>query len=273
MKHAKVLTISEASCFGGDGIQADLKTFDTFGCYGASVITAIASENSRHLISVNGVLTGDLEDQLRAVFEDISFSAVKLGLLPTANVVNSVAEKLKKYKPQHIVCDPVLLLWDREILGKKDLIPAYVEKIFPLAEMITPNIHEAEMLTGLTISNWDDVERAAEKFREMGARSVIIKGGQFNGQAADFFLDNGRPRVIRSEYVDTDNTFGSGSAFSSAIAAGLANGRSAFEAVNDAKRFVYLGIKNAFSVSKRRKRKDADPEDNRIINPINFFGE
>lgn len=247
----KVLTIAGSDCSGGTGIQADLKTFSAFGCYGASVITSVVAENTQRVISVLNVPTDEVANQLDAVFEDIEFSAVKLGMLPTPEIAAAVAEKLAQYNPPHIVCDPVLAVTSGDTLSKSEVIPVYVEKIFPLAEIITPNIPEAEAFTGIKINEWDDIENAAAELHRMGARNVIVKGGHSDGeQAIDFLLDNGIPRVIRSERVNSPNTHGTGCALSSAIAAGLADGCRLFEAVNDAKRYVYLAIKNSYTVGK-----------------------
>ncbi len=247
----KVLTIAGSDCSGGAGIQADLKTFSAFGCYGASVITSVFAENTRRFISAHNVPADDVRNQLDAVFEDIEFSAVKLGMLPTPEIIEAVAEKLARYAPPHIVCDPVLSAASGDTLSGSGVIPAYVEKIFPLAEIITPNIPEAEAFTGIKINEWDDIENAAAKLREMGARNVLVTGGHSTGeQAIDFFLNDGIPRVIRSERVSSPNTHGAGCTLSSAIAAGLADGCRLFEAVNDAKRYVYLAIKKSYTVGK-----------------------
>ncbi len=247
----KVLTIAGSDCSGGAGIQADLKTFSAFGCYGASVITSVVAENTQRVISVHNVPADEVADQLDAVFEDIEFSAVKLGMLPTPGIIEAVSEKLTQYAPPHIVCDPVLVATSGDTLSRSEVIPAYVEKIFPLAEIITPNIPEAEAFTGIEINEWDDIERAAAKLHEMGAKNVLLKGGHSTGkQAIDFFLNDGIPRVIRSERIDSPNTHGTGCTLSSAIAAGLADGCSLFEAVNDAKRYVFLAIKKSYKVGK-----------------------
>ncbi len=261
MDASKVLTIAGSDCSGGAGIQADLKTFSTFGCYGASVITSVVAENTQRVISVYELPVEEVKNQLDAVFEDISFSAVKLGMLPTAEIVEAVAEKLAEFKPPHIVCDPVLVATSGDILSKSEVIPVYVKKIFPLAELITPNIPEAEAFTNIQIGEWDDVERVAEKLHEMGARSVLIKGGHADGkQAIDFFLENGIPRVIRADRIDSQNTHGTGCTLSSAIAASLADGCTLFESVRDAKRYITLAIRSAFPVGKGH-------------NPVNHFCE
>lgn len=247
----KVLTIAGSDCSGGAGIQADLKTFSAFGCYGASVITSVVAENTQRVISVLNVPANEVANQLDAVFEDIEFSAVKLGMLPSPEIIEVVAKKLSQYNPPHIVCDPILLATSGDTLSKSEVIPAYVEKIFPLAEIITPNIPEAEAFTGIRINEWDDVERAAAKLHEMGAKIVLVKGGHATGeQVIDILLYDGIPRTIRSDRINSPNTHGTGCALSSAIAAGLADGNTLLEAVWDAKQYVYLAIKNSYTVGK-----------------------
>ncbi|MGN0684060.1 MAG: hydroxymethylpyrimidine/phosphomethylpyrimidine kinase, partial [Oscillospiraceae bacterium] len=151
MEVSKLLTIAGSDCSGGAGIQADLKTFAAFGCYGASVITSVVAENTQRVISVHNVPADEVGKQLDAVFEDIEISAVKLGMLPTVEIIEVVADKLRQYTPPHIVCDPVLVATSGDALSESGVIPAYVEKIFPLAELITPNIPEAEAFTGMEI--------------------------------------------------------------------------------------------------------------------------
>lgn len=249
MEIAKVLTIAGSDCSGGAGIQADLKTFAAYGCYGASVITSVVAENTQRVISVCNIPADEVGRQLDAVFEDIPIAAVKLGMLPTAEIIETVAAKLRQYRPPHIVCDPVLVATSGDALSDSGVIPAYVEHIFPLAEIITPNIPEAEAFTGIVINEWDDIENAAWEFRELGAASVLIKGGHLDGkQAVDFLIDRGVPRVIRAARVDSPNTHGTGCTLSSAIAAGLARGDTLFGAVRYAKLYVTRAIESSYTV-------------------------
>lgn len=248
----KVLTIAGSDCSGGAGIQADLKTFAALGCYGASVITSVVAENTQRVISVCNMSADEVAKQIEAVFEDIEISAVKLGMLPTKEIIEVVAAALSNYKPAHIVCDPVLVATSGDTLSNSGVIPAYVEKIFPLAEIITPNIPEAEAFTGMPILEWSDMEKAAAKLCEMGANSVLIKGGHLSGkEAVDLLLDErGIPRIIRADFIDSPNTHGTGCTLSSAIAAELADGCNLFEAVRNAKQYVYLAIKKSYTVGK-----------------------
>ena len=251
MEVPKLLTIAGSDCSGGAGIQADLKTFAAFGCYGASVITSVVAENTQRVISVCNIPADEVGKQIDAVFEDIEISAVKLGMLPTLEIIEVVAEKLRQYAPPHIVCDPVLVATSGDALSESGVIPAYVEKIFPLAELITPNIPEAEAFTGIKILTLDDMENAAAELLAMGANNVLVKGGHMDGeQAVDFLLDHGTPRVIRAERVDSPNTHGTGCTLSSAIAAGLSYERGLFETVCHAKRYITLAIENSYTVGK-----------------------
>lgn len=253
MDNKKLLTIAGSDCSGGAGIQADIKTFSALYCYSASVITAVVAENTQRVISVYALPPQEVGKQLDAVFEDIAFDGVKLGMLPTAEIVKITADKLSQFDTSslHIVCDPVLNATGGETLSQSEVIPAYVEKIFPIAELVTPNIAEAEAFTGVKISGLEDMEAAAKKLREMGAKNVLIKGGHLGGhEAVDFLLDNGTPRVIRGKRIESQNTHGTGCTLSSAIAAGLADGCSLFESVCDAKRFVNLAIEHSYTVGK-----------------------
>lgn len=251
MEVPKILTIAGSDCSGGAGIQADLKTFAAFGCYGASVITSVVAENTQRVISVCNLPADEVGKQLDAVFEDIEISAVKLGMLPTVEIIEVVAEKLRRYAPPHIVCDPVLVATSGDALSESGVIPAYVEQIFPIAELITPNIPEAEAFTGIEILTFDDMENAAAELLALGANNVLVKGGHMDDfQAADFLLDHGIPRVIRAERIDSPNTHGTGCTLSSAIAVGLAHDRTLFEAVRNAKRYITLAIENSYTVGK-----------------------
>lgn len=248
----KLLTIAGSDCSGGAGIQADLKTFAAFGCYGASVITSVVAENTQRVISVHNVPAEEVAHQLVAVFEDIEIRAVKLGMLPTVKTIEVVAEVLRHYNAPHIVCDPVLVATSGDALSESGVIPAYVEKIFPLAEIITPNIPEADAFTGMKINTIEDVGAAAVKLLQMGANNVLIKGGHLNDEfsVTDYLVVNGEPYTISEERVNSPNTHGTGCTLSSAIAVGLAHDRSLFEAVRNAKRYVTMAIENSYTVGK-----------------------
>ncbi len=236
------LSIAGSDCSGGAGIQADLKTFSALRCYGMSVITSVVAENTSKVVSVYNLPAKEVENQIDAVFEDIRVDGVKLGMLPTVEIIKSVAEKLKQYKPKFIVCDPVLVATSGDTLSGNKVVSAYKKYIFPIATIITPNIPEAEAFTGLKIKNTEDMKISAQKFIDMGANSVLVKGGHLTGDAVDILFDGKDFHEIRSKRIDSNNTHGTGCTLSSAITAFLANGCNLAKAVKNAKSYLFSAI-------------------------------
>ena len=248
----KCLTIAGSDCSGGAGIQADLKAFAAHKCYGASVITSVVAENTSRVISVFNLPADEVEKQLDAVFEDVEIDAVKLGMLPTPEIVKTVAQKLSEFKPKHIVCDPVLVATSGDALSDSGIIPAYIEHIFPIVDLLTPNIPEAEGFTGDKINNISDMKAAAQKIASLGARAVLVKGGHLGtGHAPDILLYENMPKneptLIKAIKIDSPNTHGTGCTLSSAITANLANGFALGGAVFSAKDFITEAISKSYS--------------------------
>jgi hydroxymethylpyrimidine/phosphomethylpyrimidine kinase len=248
MKH--VLTIAGSDCIGGAGIQADLKTFSAHGVYGMSVIVSVVAENTFHVTAVENVSPKMVAAQIDAVFEDIDVHAVKIGMLSCPPTMQTVAEKLRQYRPPHIVIDPVMYAKNGFALMPPDAVAVLTEQIVPLADLLTPNIPEAEALAGMQIMTVNDMEAAAEKITALGACSVLIKGGQRIENAIDLFYDGTAFHRFPSERIDTPNTHGTGCTYSSAIAANLANGRPMIEAIANAKAYVTTAIRNALDIGK-----------------------
>lgn len=251
----KCLTIAGSDCSGGAGIQADLKTFAAHKCYGASVITSVVAENTSRVISVFNLPADEVAKQLDAVFEDVEIDAVKLGMLPTPEIVKTVAQKLSEFKPKHIVCDPVLVATSGDALSDSGIIPAYIEHIFPIVDLLTPNIPEAEGFTGDKINNISDMKAAAQKIASLGAKAVLVKGGHLSaGHATDILLYENMPKnepmLIKSAKIDSPNTHGTGCTLSSAITANLANGFALGGAVFSAKDFITEAISKSYTVGK-----------------------
>lgn len=248
----KCLTIAGSDSSGGAGIQADLKTFAAHKCYGASVITSVVAENTSRVISVFNLPADEVAKQIDAVFEDIEIDAVKLGMLPTADIVKTVAKKLSEYKPKHIVCDPVLVATSGDALSDSGIIPAYIEHIFPIVDLLTPNIPEAESFTGDKINDINDMKAAAQKIASLGAKAVLVKGGHLGaGHATDILLyENNDPMTIKALKIDSPNTHGTGCTLSSAITANLANGFAIGGAVFSAKDFITEAISKSYQVGK-----------------------
>ncbi len=250
MSIKKCLTIAGSDCSGGAGIQADLKAFSAHGVYGASVITSVVAENTSRVISVFNVHVSEVELQIDAVFEDVEIDAVKLGMLPTAEIIGTVAEKLRQYKPAYIVCDPVMVATSGDALSESGIDKAFIEHIFPLADVITPNIPEAEELSGINIHDIDDMLIAAKKIISNGAKNVLVKGGHLSGSTTDILVNSKGEWVYEAKRVDSPNTHGTGCTLSSAIAANLALGNDLKNSVRLAKNYVAEAIENSYTVGK-----------------------
>lgn len=255
VKHC--LTIAGSDCSGGAGIQADLKTFSAHGCYGMSVITSVVAENTSRVLSVFNVPAEEIERQIDAVFEDIEVSAVKLGMLPTAEIIGAVAKKLRQYKPGFIVCDPVLVATSGDALSESGTVAAFREHIFPLADLVTPNIPEAEAFSGVKINGIDDFDKAAGVIMSMGVKSLLLKGGHFMGDCIDILYTserNSEGGYIKHRFcekrVNSPNTHGTGCTLSSAITANLAGGMDIAAAAENAKRYVTEAIIKSYTVGK-----------------------
>lgn len=250
MNVKKCLTIAGSDCSGGAGIQADLKAFSAHGVYGASVITSVVAENTSRVISVFNVPVREIELQIDAVFEDVEIDAVKLGMLPTAGIIEAVAKKLERYKPAHIVCDPVMVATSGDALSESGIDKAFAKYMFPIIDVITPNIPEAEALSGIEIHSLDDMRKAAKIITDNGVRNVLIKGGHLLGDAEDILFDGVNTESFTSKRVDSPNTHGTGCTLSSAIAANLALGNDMKKSVRLAKNYVTEAIENSYAVGK-----------------------
>ena len=220
----KVLTIAGSDCSGGAGIQADLKTFTAHGVFGMSVIVSVVAENTSRVIDIQDITPDMIGKQIDAVFEDIEVDAVKVGMLSTPECMGAVAEKLRQYQPKNVVIDPVMYAKNGCPLMEPSAVDALIKTILPLADVLTPNIPEAERITGLQIQSVKDMERAAERVYAMGSKAVVIKGGHAVGNALDVLFDGNQMYHFETERIDTKNTHGTGCTLSSAIAANLAKG-------------------------------------------------
>lgn len=247
----RCLTVAGSDCSGGAGIQADLKTFSAHGVYGASVITSVVAENTSRVISVFNMPVREIELQIDAVFEDVPIDAVKLGMLPTAEIIKAVAEKLRQYKPAHIVCDPVMVATSGDALSENNVAGAFIKHLFPLADLITPNIVETETFLGGYIGGVPDMEEAARILCEYGAKAVLVKGGDIDGESSTDMLFDGREYTrFSARRVNSPNTHGTGCTLSSAIAANLALGHKTADAVRLAKDYVTEAIERSYTVGR-----------------------
>lgn len=245
-----VLSIAGSDCSGGAGIQADLKTFSANGVFGMSVIVSVVAENTNRVISIEDVSPKMIGEQMDAVFEDIEVDAVKIGMLSTPKCMEAVVSKLKQYKPKHIVIDPVMYAKNGCPLMEESSLDTLISKVLPFAEVLTPNIPEAEKITGMKIQSITDMEQAAKAILALGCKGVIIKGGHRDGSALDVLYDGEVFTHFETERIATKHTHGTGCTFSSAIAAQLAKGRSIREATSIAKAYVTTAITHGLDIGK-----------------------
>jgi hydroxymethylpyrimidine/phosphomethylpyrimidine kinase len=242
------LTIAGSDSGGGAGIQADLKTFAALGVYGTTVITAITAQNTVAVTKIAPLDPDLIAAQFDAIVEDIGVHAVKTGMLATAAIIETVAAKLRRHKLQNIVVDPVMVATSGDLLLRKNAIETLRSDLIPLADLVTPNIPEAEALTGMHIRTLKEIRRAAGRILDTGAHSVIIKGGHRRGPAVDLYFDGKKFRELKARRIRTQHTHGTGCTFSAAIAAYLARGETLESAVVQAKTYITAAIRHSFPV-------------------------
>ncbi len=244
----KALTIAGSDSGAGAGIQADLKTFAALGVYGTSVITAVTAQNTKGVTQILELPLDLISAQIDAVIEDIGAFALKTGMLANAEIIGVVAEKIRQHRLQNIVVDPVMVAKGGDILLRQDAIETLRSRLLPLATIVTPNIPEAEQLTGIKGTRIQDLKDAAKQIIDLGARSVVIKGGHRKGPATDLFFDGKNFRTLRTARISTANTHGTGCTFSAAITAGLAKGDQLEKAVVQAKKYITRAIREGFAI-------------------------
>ena len=246
----KAMTIAGSDSGGGAGIQADLKTFAALGVYGTVTLTAITAQNTVGVSGVHEIPTDMIVAQMDAVMGDIGADAVKTGMLSSQEIVEVVASQIQRHGIRSLVVDPVMVAKSGDSLLRDDAVDAVRTRLVPLSAVVTPNIPEAEALTGMTIESDDDVREAARRIVGMGARSVVVKGGHREGSATDVLYDGSSFREYSAPRIDTVNTHGTGCTFASAVAAGLAQGKSVEEAVGQAKEYVTEAIRASFPIGR-----------------------
>lgn len=244
----KVLSIAGSDCSGGAGIQADLKTFSAHGVFGMSVIVSVVAENTSRVIDIQNITPDMIKKQIDAVFEDIEVDAVKIGMLSTPPCMNAVADKLMQYQPQNVVIDPVMYAKNGCPLMEPTAVDTLKKVIIPLADVLTPNIPEAEKIADMQISSVTDLEAAAKKIVAMGCKAIVIKGGHAIGNALDVLYDGEKFYHFETKRIDTKNTHGTGCTLSSAIASQLAKGLSVPEAVQKSKEYVTTAIEHSLAI-------------------------
>ncbi len=232
------LSIAGSDSCGGAGIQADIKTITMNGVYAMSAITALTAQNTTGVSAIMEVTGEFLAKQIDAVFEDIPPDAVKIGMVSSAGLIEIIAERLSCYKAKNIVVDPVMVATSGARLISEDAIDVLKNKLFPIADIITPNIPEAEILSGIKINNAEDMYRAAEKTGRELSCAVLVKGGHSINDAVDVLYTQGRIIEFKGKRIDNPNTHGTGCTLSSAIAANLAKGKDIIQAVENAKLYI-----------------------------------
>jgi hydroxymethylpyrimidine/phosphomethylpyrimidine kinase len=239
-QYPRLLTIAGSDSGGGAGIQADLKTFSALGCFGMSAITALTAQNTTGVRSIHGVPPDMLRAQIDAVVEDIGVDAVKIGMLHSPEVVQTVADAIDRHAVPHVVLDPVMVATSGAVLIDSPAIAALVRELFGRAVLITPNLDEASLLVGRTLASEDDMQAAALELLAKGARAVLVKGGHLAGEVvSDLLQVSGEaPHWMRAPRIATANTHGTGCTLSSAIAAYLALGHTLVDAVEAARLYV-----------------------------------
>ncbi len=238
----KILTIAGSDCSGGAGIQADIKTITAHKMYAMSVVTALTAQNTTGVCDVLNVNADFVAKQLDCIFADIEPDAVKVGMVSNEEIITVIAEKLTQYKAKNIVIDPVMIATNGGKLLCDDAVNTLVNLLLPIADVITPNIPEAESLCGSEIRYKEDMLYFAQKLSQLVDGSILVKGGHFSGNADDLLYVKGVHFWFSATRIDSQNTHGTGCTLSSAIACNLADGYAVEESVKNAKDYVYGAI-------------------------------
>ena len=243
-RYARVLSIAGSDSGGGAGIQADLKTFSALGCYGMTAITAITAQNTCGVTGIHGIPPEMLRAQIDAVVQDIGVDAVKIGMLHAPEVVRVVADAIRTYQLPHVVLDPVMVATSGDRLIAEETVGVLVRELFPLAEVVTPNLDEAGWLLGRPVGAADQLEAAAQDLRALGAPAALLKGGHLPGDRVEdvLALPDGSVHRLASARIATRNGHGTGCTLSSAIAAHLALGLPLQQAVEAARSYILGAI-------------------------------
>ena len=232
------LTIAGSDSSGGAGIQADIKTMMANGVYAMSAITALTAQNTTGVTAIQNTTPQFLSQELDSIFTDIFPDAVKIGMVSESDLIRVIAAKLRQYKAANIVVDPVMVATSGARLISKEAVDVLKEELFPLADLLTPNIPETEVLTGMKIKTPEDMIEAARQVSEKYNCAVLCKGGHKLNDANDLLYEKGAYRWFEGKRIDNPNTHGTGCTLSSAIASNLAKGFSMEESVNRAKDYI-----------------------------------
>lgn len=245
----KVLTIAGSDCSGGAGIQADIKTITVHKMYAMSVITSLTAQNTTGVYGIEDASADFVAKQLECVFDDIRPDAVKIGMVSNIEIIKIIAAKLKQYKAKNIVADPVMVSTSGSKLLRDEAINILISELLPAADIITPNIPEAELLSGISIKTENDMLSAAKKISENIGTAVLVKGGHGINTATDLLYD-GNVHKFFGKRINNPNTHGTGCTLSSAISCGLAAGCSMEQSVQNAKNYLTGAIADGLDLGK-----------------------
>ena len=232
------LTIAGSDSSGGAGIQADIKTMTANGVFAMSAVTALTAQNTTGVTGIMEVSPEFLKKQIDCIFTDIRPDAVKIGMVSSAELIRAIAEKLKEYQAENIVVDPVMVATSGARLISEDAVETLKKRLLPMADVLTPNIPETEVLSGMQVRTPEDMERAAARIGEACRCAVLVKGGHQHNDANDLLYRDGDLKWFYGKRIDNPNTHGTGCTLSSAIASNLAKGFSLEEAVERAKAYL-----------------------------------
>ncbi len=247
-----VLTIAGSDSIGGAGIQADIKAISANGCYAMSVITAVTAQNTMGVNGIHNVPPEFVKKQLEAIFSDIKPDAIKIGMLSDTEIIDVIADVLEKENAKNIIADTVMISTSGHKLITDEAINSLVERIFPLSDLVTPNIPEAETLTGKKITTEEDMKSAAKEISEMKCKGVLVKGGHLDTACDDVLYCGGEFSIFRNVRIDNPNTHGTGCTLSSAIATNIALGNDMVQSVRNAKAYVTGAISDGLNLGKGR---------------------
>ncbi|WPO81602.1 bifunctional hydroxymethylpyrimidine kinase/phosphomethylpyrimidine kinase [Chryseobacterium sp. JJR-5R] len=248
--YPSVMTIAGFDGSGGAGIQADIKTFSALGCYATSVLTALPVQNTTGVRKIYPIPVEAVSDQIEAVLDDIFPQAVKIGMVHTPQLVEAIVNTLGRYPKMPVVFDPVMVATSGHRLIEEETIATITEKLFPIADIITPNMDEASLLAGMDVNTLENMRVAGEKILTYGCKNILLKGGHQDSPTVTslFFDENGKQHAFETEKLATVNTHGSGCTLSSAIAAYLARGETLYDAVALAQHYVFEAISSGKDV-------------------------
>jgi len=248
----KVLTIAGSDCSGGAGIQADIKTITVHKMYAMSAITALTAQNTTGVYGIFESTPEFVGEQLDCIFQDIRPDAVKIGMVSNVDIIEVIAQKLLQYKAANIVVDPVMVSTSGGKLLSDNAIDALKTHLFSIAAVITPNIPEAEVLTGFSIKSKEDMQKAAEEITKVNSGSVLVKGGHLEDCADDLLYNKANAYWFEAPKIENPNTHGTGCTLSSAIACNLALGLNIVESIKNAKEYITGALKANLKLGKGR---------------------